>query len=342
MDRRCRCYSGRYDFSVRFSGYKTLEEDDFKGFMMNESFFTIFCCGDIMGENLQFEKALFALSEIYISIYEFDLVNNKLQAYKSNKYIDALSDPFEGAQEKLNNVMSNISVSEHVSAIMEFVDLSTLPHRLNGKKDISIVFMGKVNGWCRARFIVLDNDETGKLSHVLYTVEGINEEKNRENHLLYLAQTDLLTDINNRGYGERRIRELIDNEKCGMFILFDVDKFKLVNDRFGHQVGDEVLIAISKELSAIASDNDVVMRLGGDEFAAYFPGIIEQEDGEKKIKEFFDRISRIKVKSMNEAVTVSLGACFVKAKESFEHVYSCADKGVYASKNSKGSSFVIG
>ncbi|MDO5155759.1 MAG: GGDEF domain-containing protein [Eubacteriales bacterium] len=150
---------------------------------------------------------------------------------------------------------------------MEFSDLSTLEERIGDKKDVSTVFMGKINGWCRARFIVLDRDEAGRLSHVLHTVECIHEEKIKENHLLYLSQTDLLTNIYNRGHGEKAISDLIDDKQLGMFILFDVDKFKLVNDRYGHHIGDEVLIKVADALTKVVGSGDIAMRLGGDEIA---------------------------------------------------------------------------
>lgn len=65
-----------------------------------------------MNKDIKFERALLALSEIYISIYEFDMTDNSLQPIKSNKFIDALAEVVEGAQEKLYNVMKNITVPE--------------------------------------------------------------------------------------------------------------------------------------------------------------------------------------------------------------------------------------
>ena len=55
------------------------------------------------------------------------------------------------------------------------------------------------------RFIPVDYDDDGRLWHVLYCVENIDEEKLRENRLMYLAQTDLMTGIRNRGSGENKI-----------------------------------------------------------------------------------------------------------------------------------------
>lgn len=292
-----------------------------------------------MNKEIQFDRALLALAEIYISIYEFNMVENTLQPIKSNQYIDALAEPFEGAQEKLNNVMKNITVAEHVDMIMSFSDLSTLEDRIGNKTDVSIVFMGKINGWCRARFIVLERDKDGRLLQVLYTVECIHEEKLRENHLLYLSQTDLLTHIYNRGHGEKAISELIEDKQLGMFILFDVDKFKLVNDKYGHQIGDQVLIEVADALTKVISEGDIVMRLGGDEFAAYFPNIKTKLEGEKLIQKIFAQIASIHISPMEEPVSISLGARFAKETDNFDSVYKSADDGVYASKNSKGSSF---
>lgn len=292
-----------------------------------------------MSEKIQFDRALLALAEIYISIFEFDLINNVLQPIKSNQHIDALSAPFEGAQEKLDNTMKHLTVDEHVDLIMTFCNLSTLPERIGDDKAVSAAFLGKVNGWCRARFIVLERDEGGKLTKVLYTVENINEEKLRENHLLHLAQTDLLTNIFNRGHGQKAINKLIENKELGMFILFDVDKFKQVNDRYGHDVGDRVLIAVARALKKAVRAGDIVMRLGGDEFVGYFPNIKDRVAGEALIQRVFDQIALVHIEPMKEPVSISVGARFVKETDDFDSVYKSADRGVYISKNSKGSSF---
>lgn len=285
------------------------------------------------------EYTLAGLSEVYISLHILDLAENTLFPIKTNKFIEMWSEGFDSIPEKMRNVMSKITSEEHQELILEFTDLSTLEKRMEGKTVISEVFHGNVNGWCRARFIrVTDDDE---LRYVLYAVECIDEEKKKENHLLYLSQTDLMTGIYNRGYGERMISELLDGHRQGLFCLFDVDKFKNINDKYGHSVGDSVLIEISKALQRVKRENDVVMRLGGDEFAAYFLDIDSESAASEIIAAFFDEISKLHIEPITEKVSVSLGAVLYKDGFSFDSIYKLADSGVYDSKTNKGNSYTF-
>lgn len=285
------------------------------------------------------EYTLAGLSEVYISLHILDLAENTLFPIKTNKFIEMWSEGFDSIPEKMRNVMSKITSEEHQELILEFTDLSTLEKRMEGKTVISEVFHGNVNGWCRARFIrVTDDDE---LRYVLYAVECIDEEKKKENHLLYLSQTDLMTGIYNRSYGERMISKLLDGHRQGLFCLFDVDKFKNINDKYGHSVGDSVLIEISKALQRVKRENDVVMRLGGDEFAAYFLDIDSESAASEIIAAFFDEISKLHIEPITEKVSVSLGAVLYKDGFSFDSIYKLADSGVYDSKTNKGNSYTF-
>lgn len=295
-----------------------------------------------MTTHTNFDKfTLTALSEIYISLHIFDLQEDILYPIKTNEYIEMWSIGFENLQDKLHNVMKSITTEEHLELITEFTDLSTLKARMNGHKVITTVFKGKINGWCKARFITVD-DENDELRYVLYAVECIDEEKKKENHLLYLAQTDLMTGIFNRGHGEKMISALLAEHRAGLFCLLDVDKFKLVNDKYGHMIGDQVLMAIAEALQKVKRDNDIIMRLGGDEFAAYFVDVVSEEDASEIINQFFEEISNIHIAPMKEDIGVSLGAVFYEEGLTFDTVYKRADHGVYDSKLNKGSSYTLG
>ena len=227
---------------------------------------------------------------------------------------------------------------------LEFVDISTLEKRLLGKNNISHEFIDKKSGWCRSRFIPVDYDENGRLLHVLFCIECIEEEKKRENWLIYLAKTDLMTGLCNRGSGEKRITELLKEKTKGLLCLIDCDKFKSINDTYGHSVGDKAIIAVAKTLQKTCRDSDVVMRLGGDEFAIFMPKMLEQTVAEKFFERLFENIRQIDIIEMRgKSIEISLGACFYDGYEdvSFDQLYRKADRAMYQSKKQKGCSAVI-
>ena len=227
---------------------------------------------------------------------------------------------------------------------LEFVDITTVEDRLRGKNTIVHEFTGKVSGWCRERFIPVDYDADGRLWHVLYCVENIDEEKRRENRLMYLAQTDLMTGIRNRGSGENKITEYLVRKQCGLLCLLDCDKFKSINDTYGHVVGDKVIIAIADTLRKSCRDDDVVLRLGGDEFAVFIPGMLDKERAEAFFDRLFSNIEHIDIAEMNgKHILLSLGACFYDGMDciTFDQLYRRADTAMYDSKKKQGYSATI-
>lgn len=71
-----------------------------------------------------------------------------------------------------------------------------------------------------------------------------------------------MTGVSNRRSGEKMIERILNNKISGMMCLVDCDKFKLINDTYGHMAGDEVIIAIAHTLQKSCRDKDIVMRLG--------------------------------------------------------------------------------
>lgn len=238
----------------------------------------------------------------------------------------------------------DIKTEMYLSSVLEFVDLSTLDRRLMETNTIVHEFIGTVSGWCRERFIKVDSDEKGRLWHVLYCVEVIDEQKRREKKLLYLSETDSMTGINNRGSGERKITEFLEKKKGGLFCLLDCDKFKKINDTYGHAVGDTVLIKLAAVLQRACRENDIVMRLGGDEFAMYLPGMPDKAQAESFFKRLFTQIDKISIPEMQgEKINVSLGAslCSDKDRATFDTLYREADAAMYESKKIVGNHAII-
>ncbi len=109
------------------------------------------------------------------------------------------------------------------------------------------------------------------------------EEELREsrNHLLFLAERDSLTGLYNRHYFrhemQRRLDEAARGGMEGALLLFDIDEFKLINDSFGHQAGDDILVAVANEIGRMIRRSETFCRLGGDEFVLIAHSATEAE-----------------------------------------------------------------
>ncbi|MEM9030596.1 MAG: EAL domain-containing protein [Pseudomonadota bacterium] len=119
------------------------------------------------------------------------------------------------------------------------------------------------------RMLVRDSD--GKPLHLIATVEDVTDRSAAQQRLTYLANHDQLTGLLNRTAFLPRLEHecrVIDPARApvALFII-DLDRFKLINDTFGHDQGDELLTAFAARLSRFVEPEDMVARLGGDEFA---------------------------------------------------------------------------
>jgi diguanylate cyclase (GGDEF)-like protein len=164
-----------------------------------------------------------------------------------------------------------------------------------------------------------------------------------ENAQLYkemekLAITDSLTGLYNRrfffAFAENEIERTKRYNKNLSIIMVDVDHFKDVNDRFGHQIGDQVLKEISDICLSILRKVDVMCRYGGEEFVVLLPET-EESDAAHAAERMCTAIStsRLKTEKGNVSVTVSIGVTELdKSHGSLEKLLATADKALYTAK----------
>ena len=192
--------------------------------------------------------------------------------------------------------------------------------------------------------VVLLVDATGaSLGEVFVMLKDCTREMNEKMKNLEFARTDYLTGICNRRYTEEIIGERIENKKNGIFILFDIDKFKDINDTFGHITGDELLIKMSQKVGKHLGKLDIFGRLGGDEFILWLEGSEDVEADKARIWEVFEST---KFRHTDEDVDIqvhsSAGVVFYSGEDtSFEELYEKADKAMYQAKGAGRNSIVI-
>jgi diguanylate cyclase (GGDEF)-like protein/PAS domain S-box-containing protein len=117
----------------------------------------------------------------------------------------------------------------------------------------------------------------GKIQGVALALQDITERRKGEAELIRLARTDPLTGLlNRRAFFERLEFTLAQARRSELgcaVILFDIDNFKEINDLFGHEAGDHVLVAIAKNVKKELRETDSIARIGGDEFAILAPNL---------------------------------------------------------------------
>ncbi|MEJ5168326.1 MAG: EAL domain-containing protein [Arcobacteraceae bacterium] len=125
-------------------------------------------------------------------------------------------------------------------------------------------------------------DDKGKIKHLIGIFTDITQQKRYENELKFLVYHDSLTKLPNREFLMQRLEQVVaqsarKNLKFALLTL-DLDHFKDINDSYGHVIGDEVLLDVSKKLRNRLRQEDSVFRLGGDEFAILLEHIENYED----------------------------------------------------------------
>lgn len=128
----------------------------------------------------------------------------------------------------------------------------------------------------------IDENDGGLPRHYIWIFADITERKEAEARMQHIAQHDSLTGLPNRLSLLMRLGQLLPEArrhdwKIGIMFI-DLDRFKIINDTLGHQVGDEMLREVACRLSGVVRETDFVARLGGDEFVVILPGITNPAD----------------------------------------------------------------
>lgn len=177
-------------------------------------------------------------------------------------------------------------------------------------------------------------DESDQWIGYLVVCLDITERKRVEDELRTMSVTDALTGIYNRRYFQQRLQDELQRVQrhAGTFsvVMLDIDHFKLINDRFGHAVGDHVLRAICERLCHRLRRSDVFCRLGGEEFMVLCP----DTSGDHALglaNQLWDALRGEPVDGVGQ-VTASFGVASWRDGEGGDALLLRADAGVYAAK----------
>ncbi|WP_158218759.1 sensor domain-containing diguanylate cyclase [Roseateles aquatilis] len=182
----------------------------------------------------------------------------------------------------------------------------------------------------------------------MWMLVDIDALKRSEEQAQHLALRDVLTNLPNRRLFEEKVGDALNTARRtgrGFAVCYlDLDGFKLINDRHGHEAGDEVLTQVARRLQELVRSNDVVARLGGDEFAILLSGTHRAEDVEQLLQRCLFSIQRRITLDSGEKVTVgaSMGAVLGTSGDTGRELLRAADEAMYAVKRSgKGQIHVV-
>jgi diguanylate cyclase (GGDEF)-like protein/PAS domain S-box-containing protein len=138
-------------------------------------------------------------------------------------------------------------------------------------------------------------DSSGTMIRVIGSVKNISRRKLAEERIHQLAFNDSLTGLANRLCFEQQYALLLDQAKANQtklaVLLLDLDRFKLINDSYGHHAGDRVLKYVARQISSLVRTGDVVARLGGDEFEILMPDVRDADEALEVAEKIVERLN---------------------------------------------------
>lgn len=197
---------------------------------------------------------------------------------------------------------------------------------------------GKEAIWTYNKFDL--KDYWGKKYGYTYIFRNITLERKQERRIRMMAVKDQLTGLANR-MGMYEYFDTMDKRGNATFLFSDIDNFKMVNDRFGHTVGDRLLRSVA-ELFGDVLVNSFTARIGGDEFISVVDGGIGRPELENKAKILLKSIKQLPgyPEEVLEIISLSIGILYqYPLKDSLNNIICMSDEGMYQAKRTGKNRF---
>ncbi|MCI4625099.1 MAG: EAL domain-containing protein [Candidatus Magnetoovum sp. WYHC-5] len=205
------------------------------------------------------------------------------------------------------------------------------------KKDGSIIW---VNYTASAIY-----DDSGKFMYYIAMIEDITEQKNLMVKLEELAHYDMLSGLPNRSLFYERLHQIRSMSERNMrkfaILYLDLDRFKFINDTYGHDIGDLLIKEVSRRLLTIVRQSDTVARLGGDEFVIILTNMDRNLDAAVAAQKIIKTIAEpFQLKGHECFIGVSIGITVYPDDDiNVENLLKNADTAMYHAKSETGSNY---
>ena len=291
---------------------------------------------------MDYKDVLYDMSKIYFGLMHIILNNGEFIPLIMPPYLEERlgmkQQPYELAKEMF---IKHYVTADYQEKVNEFIDLYRMGERLRETPVISMEYYGIDNKWYRIVLSSSKIDPEGNVLRASLAMEDINQEKNEQQVLEFKIEHDALTGVLNRNAYEKYTELLKNSDMAIAYILLDVDKFKQINDTYGHGVGDAVLKKLARYMRNEFRLSDHIIRMGGDEFCVIMTGIEDKDS----------QMIQDKIEAINEAmktsgtaempsVTISAGVAF-SPQGFIPDLYKKADVALYHTKNTSRGGYTI-
>ncbi len=259
--------------------------------------------------------------------------NEYLFEYTINSGLLHVSEKFE----------SEIASHNNQAQIIGFLKETIKDFNFNGRNENThTINLPLSNGDIGIFKMVLSHlkNESGKIHSIIGKLVDITQEEKEKERLIIKSQVDGLTGLYNATTTKEAIIESMENKDSAAIdalIIIDCDKFKEINDKYGHLKGDMALENIANGLRTTFRQSDIMGRIGGDEFSVYMHDIPSIDFVDKKCQQLIQNIQ-----GNNEfALSISVGVASWQESYTYEDLFQKADNALYSAKSHGGSQIVI-
>lgn len=233
--------------------------------------------------------------------------------------------------------IENLSMVQSDNLLIQYVQ-----EKKSGVREMKLFCYETEERWIRVITRVIQGKDGNPL-YILGKLVDIQEERMEKEQLLNRAEKDSLTGVYNATTMKKYVGEQMSKAKpgeCCAFAILDVDKFKNINDLYGHYVGDKVLEAVGAVLRQLFGQGEFAGRLGGDEFAVFMKCDGNEEIG-KRCEQLQQLVNQIKTEGLESVITVSIGASIVSEAPDFDQLYQNADRALYYVKENGRAGYKV-
>lgn len=308
---------------------------------------------------------LLALAAEYSSVYYIDVKTGLLRPYRYNSQIKRLYGDYykdkityKAAYEMW---LQDLVADQSKEDMKPYGDIEFVCKKLKNRKNLKKQFVCTLNGheeYFQTKWVKVEEDENSPTAFVLGVANVDDQVRSKE--LLHeqqkelekkqeelvsvkekaedaerISQQDRLTELYNKISGQTLIQDYLkakrDGEKFAL-IFIDIDKFKDFNDKFGHLVGDEILMEVGRTIKVNCRQNDIPIRFGGDEFVILLKNQVDEKPAMRKVEKIRKELETLSIgKEWN--LTCSIGI-YLGCTSNFDEAVERADDALYDVKDS--------